>query len=177
VWYICTAPGPHFWKRHKMRGELDLQEETTSLLDPTQSLECENNRPRTRRPLTLNNSHSQKLTVNPFSVLPIAFLTALGMAATATTSIYAYASLLCKNPTHCQKSERNLYAGSVALAVSIANLCSLLALGPLEKLSRTHRKLGLVLWILCRSMSVVMLALGGSYEALIFDFAPQLKMF
>jgi hypothetical protein len=100
-------------------------------------------------------------TRNAVSVLPIALFAALGMSATAATSIFAYASLLCKEPTHCQNQERNRYAASVALSVTIANVCSLLVLGPLEKLSRSHRKAGLALWIICRSFSVIMLALGG----------------
>ena len=99
--------------------------------------------------------------INALYILPIALLAALGMAATAATSIFAYASLLCKSPTHCQDSEQNRYAGSVALAATIANFCSLFVLGVLEHLSRTHRKAGLALWIVCRSLSVVALALGG----------------
>lgn len=99
--------------------------------------------------------------LDPTLVLPISFLAALGMAATAATSIFAYATLLCKDPKSCNESEQKDYAGSVALSVSIANICSLLALGSLEKLSKRHRKTGLILWIVCRSMSVAVLALGG----------------
>lgn len=105
---------------------------------------------------------SNEETSNAISVLPIAFLAALGMAATAATSIFAYASLLCKDPTNCQESEQNKYAESVAIAVTIANVCGLLALGSLERLSRNHRKTGLALWIVCRAMSVVILAVGGT---------------
>lgn len=101
-------------------------------------------------------------TFNPVSVLPIPFLAALGMAATAATTIFAYATLLCKDPRNCDVSEQKGYAGYVALSVSIANICSTLVLGSLEKLSRRHRKAGLALWIVCRSMSVAMLALGGN---------------
>ncbi|KAJ8069775.1 hypothetical protein OCU04_000191 [Sclerotinia nivalis] len=98
--------------------------------------------------------------LNPTLILPISFLAALGMAATSATSIFAYATLLCKDPKRCKGSEQKDYAGSVALSVSIANICSLLALGPFDKLSRRHRKTGLALWIICRSMSVGVLALG-----------------
>lgn len=111
-------------------------------------------------PFFRGDSNLDVETVNAISVLPLAFLAALGMAATAATSIFAYASLLCKEPTHCQKSEQSRYAKSVALAVTIANVCGLLVLGSLEKLSRNHRKVGLALWVICRSLSVVVLAVG-----------------
>ena len=96
-------------------------------------------------------------------IVPIALLTALGMAATAASTVFAYAKLLCKDPTHCKDSERNAYAGSVAIASMIANGCALLALGPLERSFRKARILGLLLWIVLRSMSVVALALGGKF--------------
>ena len=99
--------------------------------------------------------------VSSIAVLPIALLAALAMAATAATTVYAYASLLCKDPTHCHESERRAYAGTVAVATCIANVCGLLALGAFEKLSRRNRKLGLAAWLVCRSMSVGALALGG----------------
>jgi hypothetical protein len=108
---------------------------------------------------------SQYEALNPVSVLPIPFLAALGMAATAATTIFAYATLLCKDPKSCDDSEQKGYAGYVALSVSIANICSMLVLGSLEKLSRRHRKAGLALWIVCRSMSVAVLALGGTVNA------------
>lgn len=95
------------------------------------------------------------------AVLPVAFLAALAMSATAASSIFAYANLLCKIPTDCHESERNLYAGAVAVASCIANICGLVILGFLEKLSQNNNKVVLALWLWCRSMSVVMLALGG----------------
>ncbi|PQE06875.1 amp-dependent synthetase ligase protein [Rutstroemia sp. NJR-2017a BVV2] len=104
--------------------------------------------------------------LDPILVLPISFLAALGMAATAATSIFAYATLLCEDPRNCEESQQKDYAGSVALSVSIANICSLLALGSLEKLSRRHRKAGLAMWIICRSMSVAVLAIGVYFRSI-----------
>jgi hypothetical protein len=94
--------------------------------------------------------------------LPVALFAALAMASTAATALYAYGTLLCKDPIHCKDSERNAYAGAVALATFLANLCGLLLLGFLEKLSRRNRKAGLALWVIGRSMSVIVLALGGT---------------
>jgi hypothetical protein len=99
--------------------------------------------------------------VTAISILPFSFLAGLGMACTAASSIFAYATLLCEDPRHCRNMEQTRYIGSIAIAVTIANIFSLLALGPLEKISRSRRKLSIALWICCRAMSVVMLALGG----------------
>ncbi|KAF4626877.1 hypothetical protein G7Y89_g11281 [Cudoniella acicularis] len=95
-----------------------------------------------------------------FAVLPLALLSALAMAATAATSMFAFAFLLCEVPTECKASERNLYAGVIALATGIANICSLLVLGAIGTLSKRNHKLNILLWLLCRSMSVVALASG-----------------
>ncbi len=94
-------------------------------------------------------------------ILPLAFTSALAMAATAATSIFAYATLLCKSPKQCTDHERNVYAGGVAVSTAVANVCGLLAVGPLERLSRRSRRGGLGAWIVIRSMSVIALALGG----------------
>jgi hypothetical protein len=101
--------------------------------------------------------------VSPVAVLPIALLAALAMAATAATTIYAYASLLCKDPTHCRDAERNVYAGAVAVATCVANVCAILALGSFEKLSKRNHKAGIATWLICRSLSVAALALGGQH--------------
>lgn len=98
--------------------------------------------------------------ISAFRILPLALFAALAMAATAATTIFTYASLLCKNPTHCQASERNRYAGAVAVATSSANIGGLLVLGTLERLSKRNHKAGLMLWFSLRSMSVMMLAVG-----------------
>ena len=94
-------------------------------------------------------------------VLPIALLAALAMASTAATAYFAYATLLCKDPTHCQDSETGAFAVLVAVATCVATLFGMLVLGHLQKLSMANPEAGLLLWIICRSMSVVMLILGG----------------
>ena len=97
----------------------------------------------------------------PLSVLPLALLAALAMAATAATTVFAYANLLCRDPTHCQDAEQNLYAGAVAVATIVANIGALIVLGPLENLSKINGKAGLILWLACRAMSVTVLAFGS----------------
>jgi hypothetical protein len=97
----------------------------------------------------------------PHRVLPIAFLAALAMSSTAATGYYAYATLLCKDARHCDGDEAREYAKFVAATVSVSNILGMIALGPLQSISRVHRKLGLLLWLLTRSMSAVMLLVGG----------------
>lgn len=94
-------------------------------------------------------------------LLPVALLVALAMASTSATAYFAYAALLCKDPRRCQSREAGRYAGFVAASTSIANVLGLCTLGYLQKLAITHRKRGLLLWMMCRSMSAVMLLLGG----------------
>ena len=100
------------------------------------------------------------------AVLPVPLLAALAMAATAATTIYAYADLMCKDATRCKDTERNSYARTVAVAMTIANICPLLTLGTMAKISKRSQKVGLVAWIVCRSMSVAVLALGGERTSL-----------
>ncbi|POS71306.1 hypothetical protein DHEL01_v210296 [Diaporthe helianthi] len=56
-------------------------------------------------------------------VLFLSFSASVGMAATAATTVFAYALIMCEDPAHCQGEEKAAYAGAVALAVGIANLC------------------------------------------------------
>ena len=104
-----------------------------------------------------------KLPVALIQILPLAFLASIAMAATAATSFFTYASLLCKRPTMCEHEEENKYAGAVAIASFVANVCGLLILRPLEKLSRHNHKGGIAVWFGVRSMSVVMLLIGCVY--------------
>ena len=106
-------------------------------------------------------THDKGVLSYAIAVLPIALLSALAMAATAATAIHAYASLTCEEATHCKENEKNTYAGVVAIAMTIANLCALLALGIMAKVSKRSHKLGLAAWIVCRSVGVAVLALGG----------------
>ena len=106
------------------------------------------------------------------AILPLPFSAALGIALTIATTLFAYATILCKDPTRCRDAERNAYAGSVAGATLIANACGLLVLGYLEKVSRRTYKTGLVLWFSCRGMSVVMLALGGWLDPPVLPLFP-----
>ena len=114
-------------------------------------------------PLLPSVGHKQSEGTNKSAkiVLPISLFAALAMAATAATTVFSYASLICKGPIHCKSDEEKTYAAVVAVATLIANVCGLLIISPLERLSRRSRVRGLTMWFLCRSMSVIMLALGG----------------
>ena len=119
----------------------------------------------THGPSTFEDHRSgAKINISVARVLPLAFLAAMAMAATAATSLFAYASLLCNTPTHCDDSEQHAYAGAVAMASFAANVCGLLILGPMETLSRRNHKAGLALWFGFRCMSVVMLVIGCVYS-------------
>ena len=105
----------------------------------------------------------------PVTILPLSLLAALAMAATAATTIFAYADLICKDPKDCQHEERNMYAGAVAAATCAANIGSMLALGTLERLSKKNYKVSLILWFALRSMSVAMLLIGCRRSILPFS--------
>lgn len=105
----------------------------------------------------INVKSANRLTL---AILPLALLAALAVATTAATSIYAYAELLCQDPTQCEGREQNKYARVVAVAALIANLSGLLVLGPLEGISRSNHTVGLALWFILRLLSVVFLATG-----------------
>ena len=111
-----------------------------------------------------DQSSRAKINSSVARVLPLAFLAAMAMAATAATSLFTYASLLCNTPTHCDDSEQHAYAGAVAMASFAANVGGLLILGPMETLSRRNHKAGLALWFGLRCMSVVMLVIGCVYS-------------
>ncbi|KAI0508613.1 major facilitator superfamily domain-containing protein [Xylaria bambusicola] len=96
----------------------------------------------------------------PQYVLPVALLAALAMASTAATAYFAFATLLCKDPRRCEGTETSNYAKAVAAATSSANILGTFALGYLQKLSTRNRKRGLLLWMICRSMSAVVLVIG-----------------
>lgn len=99
--------------------------------------------------------------LSPHRVLPVAFLSAIAMSSTAATAYYAYASLLCRDPSHCEGDETSRYAGFVAVTTCVSNTLGVIALGPLQTMVKKHRILGIVLWQGTRSMSPIMLLTGG----------------
>jgi len=109
---------------------------------------------------TPNSSRKYHLTT-PEYFLPIALFAALAMASTAATAYFTYATILCNDPQNCGSTETSKYAGLVAASTCIANVLGMSALGSLQKLVISNRKRGLLLWMLCRSMSTVMLLVGG----------------
>lgn len=87
------------------------------------------------------------------------------MAATAATEVYAYAVIICAVPTRCRDEEQRSYAGAVALATGIANVCGTLALGPLQGVMKANPKAGLLTWILCRAANVAILCIAGGLSS------------
>ncbi|GFG11180.1 hypothetical protein IFM61392_06780 [Aspergillus lentulus] len=100
-----------------------------------------------------------------YRTLPLALLASLGMAATTATAIYAYADLLCEDPTACKDGEEGAYAAVVAIANGIAHAVAIMILGPVEQLIKKHIRAGLLIWIVCRATSVLCLVIGVSIRS------------
>jgi len=91
---------------------------------------------------TFTHQNGSKLRYpQPHHVLLIAFLAALAISSTAATGYYAYATLLCKDARHCNGDEARTYKKFIAATISISNVPGMIALGPLQKISRSHRNL------------------------------------
>lgn len=97
-------------------------------------------------------------------VLPIAFAAAFAIAATSATAVFAYARLMCKDAANCDQDEKKRYAGVVALATTIANVCGVLAVGLLREYTASQPKLGLFFWLTCRGVSIGFLVAGGTWN-------------
>ena len=97
---------------------------------------------------------------SPEYFLPVSLFAALAMSSTAATAYFVYTILLCKDPRDCRDGETSRYAGAIAITTCISNILGLSTLGFLQKLA-TKRRLGLVFWMVCRSMNAVMLLVGG----------------
>ena len=143
-----------------MNDSVTVVEESTPLLSSQPP------RGQTHPPSITHHSQSQRedagrFLTSPASALPIALLSALAMAATAATQIYAYASLLCDDAQHCNDDERAKFAGAVAITTTAANICALFSIRVFQALSKRRNKLGLAIWLLVRSMSVGALSIGG----------------
>ncbi|KAF2677299.1 hypothetical protein K458DRAFT_396191 [Lentithecium fluviatile CBS 122367] len=110
----------------------------------------------------------------PEYFLPIALLAALAMSSTAATSYYAYATLMCHDPAQCEGAEKSRYAGTIAITTSVANIAGVMALGHLQKFSIRNSKLGLLLWMLTRSMSAVMLLVGVTTSSVIVALSGRI---
>ncbi|OTA66118.1 MFS general substrate transporter [Hypoxylon sp. EC38] len=93
-------------------------------------------------------------------VLFLALSASVAMAATAATTVYAYAVITCADPAHCKDDERGAYAGAVAVATGIANTCGILALGPLQEAVKSNPKAGLLFWLVSRATSIIILAIA-----------------
>lgn len=120
-------------------------------------------------------TETTQVNIEPGRVLPLALLASLAMASTAATTLFAYAALLCKDSQHCGENETSRYAGFVAGATSISNIIGMAALGYLQKVAAKGRA-GLVLWLVCRSMSIVMLLVGGEFLVHIVSKSPGVPL-
>jgi hypothetical protein len=96
-----------------------------------------------------------------YKAMPVSFLASFAMAATAASTVYAYAHILCEDGSQCGDSEKAIYASAVAAASTIANVCGLMAVSVYERLPT---QMGLVVWVGLRAGSVVMLGVGGEFR-------------
>ncbi|KAL9084061.1 MAG: hypothetical protein Q9165_008262 [Trypethelium subeluteriae] len=117
---------------------------------------------------------AQRVVTYPVTILPIALLSALAMAATAATQLYSYGEILCQDSTNCQDEEKKKYSGSVASATFVANILSLLALGMFENLAKRNPRAGLAIWTLVRAMSAGALILGVSFRNIAVALSSQM---
>lgn len=97
-------------------------------------------------------------------VLPVSLLCSIAIHITAASTVWVYAYLFCKHPEQCKNEEKRQYAGSVATATAVANAAGLLALGYLTRIVNWDARAGLVVWLLCRSLGVLGLAIGGQFN-------------
>ncbi|KAG6988948.1 hypothetical protein G7Y79_00067g095630 [Physcia stellaris] len=97
----------------------------------------------------------------------------VALATTAATSIYAYAKLLCDDPTHCEGLEQKNYAKAVAAAALVANISGLVVLGPLASISKKNDTVGLTLWLVIRMLSVLFLATGYRLGNILIALSSQ----
>lgn len=98
-----------------------------------------------------------------YLVLPVALFCSMGMAATSATTIFAYETLLCKDPRDCSPDEKERYSATVALSAAIANFCAIVALWLLPLLPQGNPKASLYFWLASRASSVAVLAIGGLF--------------
>ncbi|KAK7530970.1 uncharacterized protein J3D65DRAFT_143793 [Phyllosticta citribraziliensis] len=95
-----------------------------------------------------------------YKAMPVSFLASCAMAATAASTVYAYAHILCHDASRCADKEKAAYASAVALATTIANVCGLVAVGIYQRLPTRG---ALALWVGLRAGSVVVLSAGGVF--------------
>ncbi|KAI1120235.1 MFS general substrate transporter [Nemania abortiva] len=128
------------------------------------------------RPLLPSSESSVFIVPTPYvhRVLFLSFSASVAIAATAATTVYAYAFILCEEPTHCKDGEVASYAGASALATTIANGCGILALGPLQRIMRPRPKVGLYLWMVARASSVAVLAVAVKQKSIAFALASRI---
>ncbi|KAK7516262.1 major facilitator superfamily domain-containing protein [Phyllosticta citriasiana] len=106
-----------------------------------------------------------------YKAMPVSFLASCAMAATAASTVYAYAHILCRDATQCADKEKAAYASAVAAATTIANVCGLVAVGIYERLPTRG---ALALWVGLRAGSVVVLSAGVLYKSIILGLSARI---
>ncbi|OJD31017.1 uncharacterized protein BKCO1_5300027 [Diplodia corticola] len=105
-----------------------------------------------------------------YKAMPISFLASCAMAATAASTVYAYAHILCRDASRCEDAEKATYASAVAAATTVANVCGLVAVGIYE---RMPTRAGLGLWVGLRAASVVVLAAGVLRKSIVLALGAR----
>src|SRR5450432_270786 len=94
-------------------------------------------------------------------ILPIAFSAATGTAAAAAPTVFAFATLFCTDPFRCTEEERRAFARTISASATVASVCGILAVGPIEYIFRRRRKAGIITWLCSRGSGVVMFVIAG----------------
>ncbi|KAK8170275.1 major facilitator superfamily domain-containing protein [Phyllosticta citribraziliensis] len=106
-----------------------------------------------------------------YKAMPVSFLASCAMAATAASTVYAYAHILCHDASRCADKEKAAYASAVALATTIANVCGLVAVGIYQRLPTRG---ALALWVGLRAGSVVVLSAGVLYKSIALGLSARI---
>lgn len=104
----------------------------------------------------------------------VAFLGTFGMTAAAASSVFVFAHIICKDSSACDSDERAAFSRLLAIATTIANVCAIVAIQPLNLISKNRPKGVLLLWLACRGSSVGLIWLAGTYH--IFNILYSLSL-
>ncbi|KAK8133544.1 hypothetical protein PG984_005556 [Apiospora sp. TS-2023a] len=86
--------------------------------------------------------------------LPLAFIAALAMAATGTSTMIAYDRIACPDPMNCDPQQIMQYYHTTAAARTIGSVVGILSVGIARIWVESNPKLYLYLWLACRALGV-----------------------
>ncbi|KAK8076916.1 hypothetical protein PG996_003086 [Apiospora saccharicola] len=92
--------------------------------------------------------------------LPLAFIAALAMAATGTSTMIAYDRIACPDPMNCDPQHIMQYYHTTAAARTIGGVVGILSVGIARIWVESNPKLYLYLWLACRALGVGVVLLG-----------------